>query len=139
MHPLFFGRELRAAITPRRHHDTAGPWPEVARPNLRSVCRGAKAVGELLGAELQLASGDAWAGYVDLTPDGLPVIDRPAGLEGLFVVTGLSGHGFGTGPAAGLLASQLITGEDPIVDPSVFRLDRLASPPSPTVLEDALI
>jgi hypothetical protein len=35
-----------------------------------------------------------------------------------------SGHGFGIGPAAGRLATDLLTGDPPIVDPTPFRLDR---------------
>lgn len=65
-----------------------------------------------------------WAGMMDITPDSLPAIGPVAKLPGLTVATGFSGHGFGTAPAAGQLAADLVTGDTPIVDPAPYRLDR---------------
>jgi glycine/D-amino acid oxidase-like deaminating enzyme len=48
-----------------------------------------------------------WGGLVDMTPDGLPVIDGTCGPPGLTVVTGLSGHGLALGPVLGEIASDL--------------------------------
>jgi len=67
----------------------------------------------------------SWAGWIDSTPDAVPVIAPLEALPGLFVSTGYSGHGFGIGPGAGHLAADLILGRAPIVDPLPFRLDRL--------------
>jgi glycine/D-amino acid oxidase-like deaminating enzyme len=67
---------------------------------------------------------EAWAGVIDVTPDSNPVIDRIKTLPGLTVATGFSGHGFGTGPAAGHLAADLVSNADPIVDPTSYRFDR---------------
>ncbi|MBL8908407.1 MAG: FAD-binding oxidoreductase, partial [Rhizobiales bacterium] len=47
-------------------------------------------------------------------------------VPGLYVATGLSGHGFGLGPGVGRLAADLVTGQGPVVDASGFRLDRFA-------------
>jgi len=58
------------------------------------------------------------------TPDSDPVIDSVARLPGLTVATGFSGHGFGTGPAAGQLAADLVTGAVPLVDPAPYRFSR---------------
>ncbi|GAB2601263.1 NAD(P)/FAD-dependent oxidoreductase [Nitrincola alkalisediminis] len=68
---------------------------------------------------------EAWAGLLDVTPDSNPVIDRINALPGLFVATGFSGHGFGTGPAAGQLAADLVSGVQPIIDPAPYRFSRL--------------
>ena len=68
---------------------------------------------------------EEWAGIIDITPDSNPVIDHIEALPGLTVATGFSGHGFGTGPAAGHLAADLVTDADPIVDPNTYRFDRL--------------
>ncbi|WP_116134089.1 FAD-binding oxidoreductase [Tropicimonas sp. IMCC34043] len=65
-----------------------------------------------------------WAGTMDITPDSNPVIDRVAACPGLTLATGFSGHGFGTGPAAGQLAADLATGAAPLVDPAPYRFDR---------------
>lgn len=66
----------------------------------------------------------AWAGMIDVTPDSLPVISPVAALPGLTIASGFSGHGFGTSPAAGQLAADLVTGASPIVDPDPYRFDR---------------
>ncbi|GHG94796.1 NAD(P)/FAD-dependent oxidoreductase [Pseudodonghicola xiamenensis] len=67
---------------------------------------------------------EAWAGTMDITPDSLPVIGPVASMPGLTLATGFSGHGFGTGPAAGQLAADLVSGAEPLVDPSPYRLER---------------
>lgn len=66
----------------------------------------------------------AWAGMIDVTPDSLPVISPVVALPGLTVASGFSGHGFGTSPAAGQLAADLVTGAPPIVAPEPYRFDR---------------
>jgi sarcosine oxidase, subunit beta len=48
-----------------------------------------------------------WGGLVDMTPDGLPVIDGACGPPGLTVITGLSGHGLALGPVLGEIAADL--------------------------------
>jgi glycine/D-amino acid oxidase-like deaminating enzyme len=68
---------------------------------------------------------ESWASYIDSTPDAVPVISPVAGLEGLVLAAGFSGHGFGIGPAAGHLAADLAVGATPIVDPRPFRHARL--------------
>lgn len=67
---------------------------------------------------------EVWAGMMDITPDSLPAIGPVARISGFTVATGFSGHGFGTGPAAGQLAADIVTGSAPIVDPAPYRLDR---------------
>ncbi len=67
-----------------------------------------------------------WAGYIDYTPDELPVIDAPGRPHGLVIATGLSGHGFGLGPVTGRSAAELALGERPSHDLSAFRLARFA-------------
>ena len=67
---------------------------------------------------------ESWASYIDSTPDAVPVISPVAGLKGLILAAGFSGHGFGIGPAAGHLAADLATDAAPIVDPRPFRHSR---------------
>ncbi len=69
----------------------------------------------------------AWAGLIEATPDEIPVIDGVDEIPGLYLASGFSGHGFGTGPAAGQLMAQLVARELPCVDPSPFRLSRFGS------------
>lgn len=70
---------------------------------------------------------EVWAGMMDITPDSLPVIGPVAGIPGLTLATGFSGHGFGTGPAAGQLAADLVTASStPLLDPTPYRLERFS-------------
>ena len=66
----------------------------------------------------------SWAGFIDATPDAVPVISPVDKVSGLIVATGFSGHGFGIGPGAGHLVADLVSGAAPIADPTPFRLSR---------------
>jgi glycine/D-amino acid oxidase-like deaminating enzyme len=68
---------------------------------------------------------DTWGGMIDVTPDSLPVICAVRKIPGLTLACGFSGHGFGTSPAAGQLAADLLSGATPIVNPAPYRLERL--------------
>ncbi|MGW5383368.1 NAD(P)/FAD-dependent oxidoreductase, partial [Nocardia sp. NPDC003963] len=70
----------------------------------------------------------SYVGAYDVTPDYNPIIG-PAPVEGLFLATGFSGHGFKISPAVGrLVADLLLTGKTdlPGVDPHDFRWSRFA-------------
>ncbi|RWO21964.1 FAD-binding oxidoreductase [Mesorhizobium sp.] len=66
-----------------------------------------------------------WGGFVDCTPDAVPVVSQVDGVKGLVLAAGCSGHGFGLGPGLGYLAAELVVNDTPCVDPSPFRLSRL--------------
>ena len=66
--------------------------------------------------------GSAWAGFIDVTPDMLPVVDRP--VSGLVLSTGYSGHGLGIAPAAGRVTASLALGGDLGEELRPFRLGR---------------
>jgi glycine/D-amino acid oxidase-like deaminating enzyme len=69
---------------------------------------------------------EAWAGLMDVTPDSNPVIDRIEKIPGLTIATGMSGHGFGTGPAAGELAADIVSeNPTPLVSPLPYAFSRL--------------
>lgn len=68
-----------------------------------------------------------WGGWCDLCYDGVPVIDRVEEVPGLILACGFTGHGFGTGPAVGLMLSQMVAGEETVVDISALRYDRFRS------------
>ncbi|MBK5007758.1 NAD(P)/FAD-dependent oxidoreductase [Pseudomonas sp. S32] len=72
----------------------------------------------------QARIASAWAGTIDVTPDSNPVISAVSSLPGLTLATGFSGHGFGTSPAAGQLAADLVMQHRPLIDPSPYRFDR---------------
>ena len=69
-----------------------------------------------------------WGGLIDLTPDGLPVIERAPEVEGLVIAAGFSGHGFCLGPITGQLVRELITTRRPSLSLEGFRRARFAAP-----------
>ncbi|SEH98236.1 Glycine/D-amino acid oxidase [Rhizobium tibeticum] len=79
---------------------------------------------ELLPALKNTKITAAWAGYVDSTPDGVPGIGEIATVPGFILAAGFSGHGFGIGPGAGHLIADIVTGDEPIVDPRPYHPDR---------------
>jgi glycine/D-amino acid oxidase-like deaminating enzyme len=137
VHPTFLIRELSAALGRRRGAVHAGPWPAVAAPNREKASTTAAAMSGLLAAPLRPVQ--LWAGYVDVTPDALPMIGPVPEVSGLHVASGFSGHGFGVGPGAGKLAAQLILGQAPIVDPRPFSPERFRRRATLTRRTEALI
>ena len=95
----------------------AKPKAGIVEPALREIVA---AYPELAGIEV----ARLWAGWIDSTPDAVPVISRVDALPGLVVAAGFSGHGFGIGPGAGRLAADLATGAPTIVDAAPFALSR---------------
>ncbi|HKZ69921.1 MAG TPA: FAD-binding oxidoreductase, partial [Anaerolineales bacterium] len=65
------------------------------------------------------------AGLYEVTPDAHPIIGRVPALDGYFVVTGFSGHGFMHGPVSGLLMSEeILDGKAHTLDISSLRYSR---------------
>lgn len=65
-----------------------------------------------------------WAGYEDVSYDGVPVISPVEEVPGLILACAFTGHGFGIAPVVGKLLSQLAKEEKPFLDLSAFRYDR---------------
>lgn len=71
----------------------------------------------------------AWAGVVENTPDGRPILDRLAEPENVTLAT-MSSVGFGLSPAVGRALAQLITeGRCDFADLSRLRLSRFGNLP----------
>ena len=76
-------------------------------------------------ADGQLAHG--YAGLYTTTPDLHPVMDRVDGIEGLYICTGFSGHGFKLAPAVGVCMAELILeDESKLVDISTLKMGRFS-------------
>ena len=70
----------------------------------------------------------AWAGLYEMTPDHHPVLGPVAGVPGMFLANGFSGHGVMHAPATGKILSDLILqGSTDLIDASLLGLDRFAS------------
>lgn len=109
---------LRRAL---RRHRALDPTPN-AKVLDQAFSRLTDGVPDL--GELRIAK--TWAGYIDFTPDFIPVIDRLKTPDGLVVAAGLSGHGFGMGPITGRLAAELAVDGKASLDVSAFRLSRFS-------------
>jgi len=73
----------------------------------------------------ELGIAHAWAGLYEMTPDAMPIIGPSAQVEGYFLITGFSGHGFQHSPAAGrVLAEMIVSGEAQDSDVAAFSLAR---------------
>lgn len=68
-----------------------------------------------------------WGGWMDMTPDGVPVISPVEEVPGLIIACGMCGHGFGTAPAIGYMLSQMVVGEKTVCDLMPLRYDRFKS------------
>lgn len=75
-----------------------------------------------------ITDGEFFTGYAGLyttTPDLHPVMDKVDGVEGLYICTGFSGHGFKLAPAVGIVMAELILdGQARTVDISTLRMSR---------------
>lgn len=95
--------------------------PKVDRSVEQLLRKRAASLVPALGSAAMVGS---WAGFVDSTPDGVPVIGEIPAVPGLILAAGFSGHGFGIGPGAGHLVADIATGEPPIVDARPYSLSR---------------
>lgn len=65
-----------------------------------------------------------WAGWVDHTKDGVPVLGLVPEVPGLVIAAGFCGHGFGIAPAVGHELAELIVEGKTNVDLTELRYDR---------------
>lgn len=77
----------------------------------------------------QLATAEVanqWAGLYESTPDHRAIIGWEPSVQGLFHSVGYSGHGLMHAPAAGLLAAEILTGQEPSIDITDLSPERFA-------------
>lgn len=101
----------------------ARPLPE-PRVNLAKVSRNVARFNEMFPHLGGLGLSKSWAGRIDLTPDVIPIIDRPDPGDSLYVAAGFSGHGFALGPSIGKQLAEWIADGRPSLDLNPFRLSR---------------
>ena len=75
--------------------------PVCSTPALEALYRRLCASWASSGHSLRRPPSRRRAGYIDMTPDEIPVISPLDAVPGLFLASGFSGHGFGLGPGAG--------------------------------------
>ena len=92
-------------------------------PIIEDVCEGGMALMPMLGRLRVLRQ---WAGNVDMSMDGSPIIDRMP-VKGLYLNGGWCYGGFKATPGAGFCLAHLIATETLHPAASAFRLDRFRS------------
>ncbi len=96
----------------------------VARPTSPLTRNLARRVAELMPGAAHLRLIRSWAGVIENTPDGRPVLDRLADPENLVVAT-MSSVGFGLSPASGHAVRDLVLdGRCSFADLDKLRLNR---------------
>ena len=107
--------------------DETGPAARPSTPLLRNLSR---RVAELLPKAAHLRVIRSWAGVVENTPDGRPVIERLSSPENVTVAT-MSGVGFGLSPASGHAIRDLVLdGACSFADLGKLGHERFANLPS---------
>ena len=95
-------------------------------PLLRSLGR---RLAELFPGAAHVRIIRSWAGIVENTPDGLPIIDRLRDPSNVVLAT-MSSVGFGLSPASGKAISELVLhGQCHFTDLTALRLSRFAETP----------
>ena len=127
---LRFGREFVKAMAEPSHWDLDAPSP-FERERILNTAPEPRVLGQMRDALRacfpEIADApfvESWGGMIETSPDVLPIISGVEGLEGFFVATGFSGHGFGIGPGAGKLIADMVRGTADPVELSAFRLGR---------------
>lgn len=127
---LKFGDNLLERLFPKRHwgHDEVSPFEETRVLNPAPSQPAINHMRRQLQKHLPMLANEpfeeSWAGFIDVMPDVVPVMDAVDPLPGLFLGTGFSGHGFGFGPGAGKVLANKITGRSDEFDLDRFRYNR---------------
>ncbi|HHS94054.1 MAG TPA: FAD-binding oxidoreductase, partial [Rhodobacterales bacterium] len=110
--------------------DSASPFEAMRvlspAPNMGMVAQTRAAFAETFPQIGPVQIESAWAGMIDTLPDQVPVVAHVAALPGLTLATGMSGHGFGIGPAFGRILADLVQGNAPGHDLARFRFARFS-------------
>ena len=130
---LRFGRPFFDALGQRSwREDQMSPFeairtwdPEPDHALLDDVMRAARSLYPQLADARPV---ERWAGMIDVTPDEVPAFGPVDAIPGLYVATGLSGHGFGIGPGLGKAMAGMIRGEPAMMDLSALRFSRFGEP-----------
>jgi sarcosine oxidase, subunit beta len=84
----------------------------------------AKNCCELLPLLKDLRVVRQWAGLYCMSPDRQPIYGRANNVEGFYMATGYSGHGFMFGPVTGVVMAETILGEKRSLPIDKLGLDR---------------
>ena len=100
------------------------PAPVILGSDKRSTSEFMPVIGrrlvELIPRLKNLLIRRTWRGLYPMTPDGVPILGRVEGLEGMLLAVGTCGQGFMMGPGIGRNIASLVTTGKPLMEQSVF-------------------
>jgi len=112
---------------PHEWLQAGGTGSEALKPSSPIARNIARRLAELFPKAAHARVIRTWAGIVENTPDGRPVIDRLPGVDNATVAT-MSSVGFGLSPASGHAIAEIVTdGRCSFADLSTFRLSRFGN------------
>ena len=107
--------------------DETGPAARPSTPLARNL---AKRLAELLPKAAHLNVIRSWAGVIENSPDGRPILDRLTSPDNV-VVASMSSVGFGLSPASGHAIRDLVLdGQCSFADIDILKLSRFAGLPA---------
>jgi D-amino-acid dehydrogenase len=122
--------ESKIAVTPMGPHlrlagtlELAGLDFSINERRVDAIRRGAR---EWLSGLEGLPELEVWRGLRPCTPDGLPILGRPAAFDNLILATGHAMIGMSLGPVTGKLIAQMVAREKPSIDVSALSPDRFS-------------
>lgn len=89
-------------------NDIPASW-EAPYPDHEALAKGHVVLGKIFPELKDVAVMSQWAGYIDATPDALPVVGKIDAVNGLLVASGYSGHGFALAPIVSKRIIELAT------------------------------
>jgi len=101
--------------------ELAGLDESISRVRVDAIRR---AAARVLAIDDERRELETWAGLRPCTPDGLPVIGRPFGVEPLVLATGHARKGLSLSPVTGRLVAELVAGEPSSFDLAPLSPDR---------------
>jgi sarcosine oxidase, subunit beta len=102
--------------------DATGPAARPSTPLMRNL---AARLAELLPKAAHLNIIRSWAGIIENSPDGRPIIDRLTSPDNVVVASACRGVGFGLSPASGhAIRDLVIDGTCSFADIDILKLSR---------------
>ena len=127
-HPILFP-EHKVGVTPFRDGYRLGSMMEFSGfdeeiPAQRIQQLRDSADPYLLEPHCVDSDSEEWFGWRPMTWDSLPIIGQAPRLKNVMLATGHNMLGLSLAPSTGRLVAELMSGDEPHIDPSAFRPDR---------------
>jgi glycine/D-amino acid oxidase-like deaminating enzyme len=121
---LRFGHHFFSEVRRQMSRSARFAAPPEPIPNLKKVGHNERRFYDLFPHLTGIGIARSWAGWIDLTPDLIPILGAVGRPDRLYIAAGFSGHGFALGPAIGKLMAEVIVDGRSSIDLRNFRASR---------------